>query len=828
MKKKAPEKKFAVQAPATSADSKNLQPLEVDLKEQLSMRMRHLFGEETLRVSKLPTMTGDKPMQITESERDEIFVLNAKMIGARTSEDEDTDFIRNFLRLAQIAKFRCGLITGDVIYMVNKKSGNQRPYHTQVSGMVIDPKKVQDGYPKGVSEDPEFEPVEKRLAKGHAVFMTLKMRLDHILDMIEKAFKDDNGKPLFSGPLYITFGKLEDELVMFYANELSRIEVFRTKTWAGRRIRELTAERKKKGLTTEEIEKIDSKIRDFREFWSIFAIMSNNADQSINMWRNMVTSYLIRKYEERIPNSKVISIGDSFVNSAGHMIMATTSKGKRAGKKLSALLAKKTESYTKGRIPRNIPEVMLGMGMNPCLDIKYVTFQASDEPGDKRMCMVIQLPTSNDSELYRDVIRNQNTTKDSITKVVQESGFESGVLSFRWCDCVALPIVSFWTSELLRNKEVFKDEESIRAMLAGRKKEHKIIYGHKEGCTHYGANDVVTYPSPNDPNLMLVKYHHQVAKEYLAACKAPILHHQHDGDITQQMNHSYEKNVHPEWLLDAELQNKFREIDKSNLPLPDKLRAVMALSIQQKIRGGVPDFDSQIEGYALSLEWYIKYFLDVLERSKEANLTFDGTFTVITHISGNHNKNTFKHLSFHVSDAKHIMTRVRELMLYNIIKYGRQALVELIRYQVTAPQIGPLGEARGSLLIDGRRCWAMLLKHKQGSMDKTQERGQRRGVEHNEVGLPICNLSGDDHRGGVRVTRGFVHIKTGCQQGEGPFGREIDFSEQNVFSMVYGLPVGGPSNGPLTFIVLDLRTMKRYAAKPFTVHRNELFKNALE
>ena len=122
----------------------------------------------------------------------------------------------------------------------------------------------------------------------------------------------------------------------------------------------------------------------------------------------------------------------------------------------------------------------------------------------------------------------------------------------------------------------------------------------------------------------------------------------------------------------------------------------------------------------------------------------------------------------------------------------------------------------------------MLLKHKQGPMPKTQTRGARRGQEYFEVGLPICNLSGDDHKGGVRVNRGIVHIKTGCQQGEGSFGREIDFSEQNVFSMVYGMPVGGFANGPLVFMVLDYATMRRYAMKPFPISRESLFKNALE
>lgn len=821
------EKKTAVKKSVAQEAQQVNSPLpKEDPKQQLSMRMRHLFGEEALRVSKLPVMSADKPFLIA-TEKQEIAVLNDLLIGSITAEDEGEDIVRNALRLAKIKGCSAVLVTADVIYAMTQKYGNQRPYHTQVSGIKIDSKKVQAGYPKGVVEDKDFESVEKRLEKGHAVFMTLQMRLEHNLDMLEKVFKDKNGKPLFNGPVYVTFGKREDELVMFYANELTRIEVYRTKAWATKRIRELTNERRKKGTTPEAVAAIDVKIHDFREFLNIFVIMGNNADQSIDTWRNMVTGYLIRKYEERIPNSKVISVGDAFLRVDTHLIMATTIKGK-AAHKLATQLAKKTEGYSKGHETKNIPEVLLGKGPNPYLDMKFVTYQATDEKGDKRMLAVVQLPMCRDSELYRDVIRNQNVTRDTITKVVDIGGFESGVLTLKWSDGLSLPIFSFWSSELLKNQEIFKDDASIRSMVDGKKKEYRLIFGHKEGCSHYGANDVVLYDSPNDPHGQLKKYHHQVAKEFLLACDAPILHHQHDGDITQQMNHSYEKNVHKDYLLPEELRKKMELLEKSDLPMTEKFKALKTLSLEQKIRCGVSDWDEQIDGYAMSLELYLEYFVRILCRSKKANLSFEDMFSVITHISGNHNKNTFKNLPFHVSDAKHIMTSLREMLLYYLIDKHRVELASLVKVGVTSPRFGPLGEGRGALCIDGRRCYSMVLKHKQGAMDKTQDRGYRRGIEYYEVGLPICNLSGDDHKGGVRVNRGIVHIKTGCQQGEGPFGHEIDFSEQNVFSMVYGMPVGGLSSGPLVFIVLDYQTMRRYAAKPFTVHRNELFKNALE
>ena len=260
----------------------------------------------------------------------------------------------------------------------------------------------------------------------------------------------------------------------------------------------------------------------------------------------------------------------------------------------------------------------------------------------------------------------------------------------------------------------------------------------------------------------------------------------------------------------------------------EKAKAITSLALQQKVRDGVLDFTAQVEGYVKSLEPYLGYFVHILKRSKGVNLSFEGLFSAITHIAGNHNKNTFKNLPFYVSDARYITSILKESLLAYLIDTNKTQLKDGVRNEITAPQFGTLGEGRGALKIDGLSCYSMILKHKQGPMNKTQMRASRRGMDHYEIGLPIINLSGDDHKGGVRVTRGVFHIKTGCQQGEGPFGREIDFSEQNVFSMIYGMPVGGFANGPLVFMVLDYQTMRRYAAKPFSINREKLFKNALE
>ncbi|MEK7607716.1 MAG: hypothetical protein AAB484_02210, partial [Patescibacteria group bacterium] len=212
--------------------------------EQVSERMKQLFGEDSLKPQPLPHLDASKPQEII-SKKGEILILNSPLIGSLVAEDEYTDIVKNSLRLAEASKCDAIVVTGNLMYMLAQRYGTRRPYKTQVSGVKIDAKKVEASYPKSVVNHPEFRSVEKRLEKGELVFMTMGQRLDHNLAMLHKAFTDEKDKPLYSGPVYVTFGKLEDELIMFYANEFLRVDLFKSRAWAQKRVYECTAKWRK-------------------------------------------------------------------------------------------------------------------------------------------------------------------------------------------------------------------------------------------------------------------------------------------------------------------------------------------------------------------------------------------------------------------------------------------------------------------------------------------------------------------------------------------------------------------------------------------------------
>lgn len=833
--------------PAPTKESSPTKPPIEEPKILQSRRMLQLFGAEQLKLRKLPKSSVESPTRV-EPKKHRIYFGNGLMIGAKENKNPESNQITNLLRVAEEEQADA-IVLSYLLYMLTQRYGNQRPLKTGVSGWEVDPKMTQESYPEAIQEaikEGKMDSVEKRLKDGGLIYASFRQRLKQNIEMVRRAFRDKNGKPLYSGPIKLVLGKFEDELVTFYANEFSRVYFFTDRTEA----EELKAdilEEYAKATSDEERQEIAKKIADVDDWLNIYLRMSNIADQSVNHARETALSYFIEKLEEAIPNSVVVSAGDAWIRSGDRLLMVTMTKDRKefAGKLVQHLIAK-TQSYSKGRNPKHIPDVILGMGMNPCFDMEPFTYQESDKRGHKKMALAMQLPIMSDSDLYRDYIREHAAVNDPITKTVLRSGFESGAVSLEWQEDKDTPNIYIWTSRTLTNPENFRNNAALQAMIDGTKEEHRLIYFHNDGCSHEGAGDKVLYRSPNDPNHRLLKTKTQVEWEYLIAADAPVHIYTHNGDIDNAFNHPYDKYEDPDVLRAQQQVEKYDDIANASISNEEKLKRLMELGLEQKYVGGIFTLEGQMESYASSLEKYLPYILGILQRSKRAGISFRGRLSLVMHIMGNHIKNSFKDKSFFISDAKFI-TLMLKLMLQVYLDKNLRALIssatdlsELkkladevfktknsVTTELTAPNFAYLGEGRGALLVNGQRRYAVMLKHKQGNMDATQKRAQRRNVTHHEVGLPIVNISGDNHKGGVRVNRDTLHVKTGCGQGYGPFGAEIDFPEPNVFSVIAGVPVGGFGAGPIAIIILDTKTMRKFAENPFKVDRKKIFRNPL-
>jgi len=805
-------------------------------------RMQYIFGDQKLEEINLPRMSSDSPHIVGVQSGNGIMLMNSPLVGSLNDTKENENMVRNALRLAEVSDLDGLVITGNLLYVLVQGWGSQKSNKALVSGLKIDPEKVKRSYPSTITSAPGYESPVEKIANGKLVFVSVAERMDTATDMLREVFVYPNGKPVFGGPKFFTFAKFESDLIDKLSIDRNRVDFFQERSYWKGVISYYKARLRKLNDQSPGARLLRKKIYDAELMLDIIVRLKNAADESLQAQRDIIASYIIRRYEDAVPGAKVISVGDAYLSYGDKKIMITDLKRGESGYtgNQATRLSDGLESFVNGHRPEMIPNVLVGSGMNPVAEGKFVTFQASKDVGDKRMTLVLQMPVCIDAARYRSVIRDNAKLSDPISRLAGVSGFESGAIVLSWHPDFDQPQVKFYSSETLKNRKIFRNKLSIARMVYGKDTRFKLMYFHDQGCNHAGAGDVYLCDCPDDLYGQVVKYFQQVLIEMMLACKAPLLGFHNNGDTHQGANHPYPMNGHPELLNPADLIEENQRIDalKISKSRKDVLRKI--LMIRQRIRAGIYELDEQVREYVASVtsSRYIPFWLNILQNAKRVGLSFNGTLAIILHIVGNHWANTYKNknLDFFTSDAQKVTDLLQKEILDALIKMAVVQndmkileLANIVKEQIKAPGFGPLGEARGSLYIPGHPEWAMLLRHKQGKTKDANRRGRKTAKNEHEAGrLHHINLCGDTHKGGFVFSRGFTTLQTGCMQGEGSFGRQISGAEQNVMAFNFGIPVGGPDCGPIVLVFFDQATIRRYAKEAFPLDRNILFPNAIE
>lgn len=777
-------------------------------------RFEMLFGDmRKIRKVNLPKTDGSSPfvIEVKNPERPSILTINSPLVGTLASFDGFQDLFKNALRLAQATKKDAVIITGNLIYCLVKKYGNQKAYEAQVVDIDPDPELLESGYPKAVLD--EIGPLAERLKNGKIVFMTIKVYLDHLFRRLKKRMTDEFGKPLFRGPIYVTLGEMEEEIINYYVTDALRAEVFQEKALALRKKSELKS---KHFMTQADMDAYN----DWEVYERLLGLMGNAIPSHINELRAQMLSYLVYRIESTLPNIRVIGIGDVYVKIGQRLIGIRSSKTSDAIKNGQAgQIRKGLYSYAKAHSGKSIPDVMLGVGLNPMGIGLYATYRVREKSStldDIRMADAIQLPTCINSSMYREIVRQMVVAKGIVAKLATFSGFESGTTAFTFFEPGPISRIDWYRNDFLTNKEIFGSNQSLVRYVSGQPLESKSVYAYKEGCNHYGSHFVARYPSLDDPNGRYLKYHWQVLFEAFTRDEMPIHMYQNDGDIQTWYNYKTHKETNNKWLDPEDLLAAICRISgDKNLTEEQKLKMLQFLTLENEIVAGVLQPEDQIEAFGKALAPYVIFFKQVIERAKAAKIKVMGNLGIVSISQGNHNENTFKHGDIKFSEAK---LTVKELTLQ---------MLRLLQFDpgkdIVACQSGGIGFAQGVFEVSSLKNpyeYAVFMKHKQGSdavgdnMSPMIERYSVRASSTDEYaeGNFTINLGGDDHKGGQAHTKNAFHIKTGGQMFSSPFGVFIDAAKQNIMSAIWGVPAGGPHWGPCRLVRFDFRNVRKLAA----------------
>lgn len=807
---------------------KKTQPTQAQLLSRLrnesiaTKRFEMLFGDmKKITKVKLPKTNGSSPfvIHVNNPDRPNILAINSPLVGTLASFEGSEDLFKNALRFAEVSKKDAVIITGNLIYCLVKKYGNQRPYETQVVDIDPDPVLLESAYPEAVIN--EIGPLVNRLQNGKIVFMTIKVYLDHVFKLLKKRMTDEEGEPLFSGHIYVTLGEMEEAIMMYYISDALRAEVFQEKALASK----MKARLKSKNMTEAQMDAYN----EWEIYYRLLSLMGNAIPSHINELKEQMLSYLVHRIEAILPNIKVIGIGDVYIKAGQRLIGIRSNKTSdaivtgQAGK-----MRKNIYSHTKAHSGNSIPDVMLGAGLNPMGIGLYASFrvkQKKDILDDIRIAEAIQLPTCINSSLYREVVRRMVLAKDKIARLAHFTGFESGVVGLSFFEPGPIPKVEWFRNDFLSNKEIFRDKASLIGYATGEDVRSKMVYAYKEGCNHYGSHFVARYPSLDDPKGRYIKYHWQVLFDAFVRDKMPIHLYQNDGDIQQWYNYPTHKETNDKRLDPEDLLAKICEIVGSpEMTIQQKLKMTQFLALENEIVAGVLQPEEQIEAFGKAVAPYINFFRQVIETAKRAKIKTIGKFGIVSISQGNHNENSFKKGDIKFSEAK---LTVKELTVH-MLRAGFDPGEDMV-----ACQSGGIGMAHGVFQVDLLKKpyeYAIFMKHKQGSdstgdnMTPMIEKFSHRAssTDDFEEGRFTINLGGDDHKGGHAITKNAFHVKTGGQMFSSPFGVFIDAPKQNILSVIWGVPAGGPDWGPCMLVRFDFRNTRKLAAYKMTLPKDLL------
>jgi len=760
-----------------------------------------------------PMQSFDKPEVIPLKNPPDFSIgfANTIFAGGKTNKK----MFKNFLHYLETKKADALVIPGNLIWIDITKYSKYKPDRALSSELERDVSKIE--YPKSVREagkDPE-----KILEEKKPLYLTFKEKLDIVIERaLKPLFYDENNKPIYNGPIYVTFGEMEEELARQQANEGIRIEKKKDLEAAKAHISELKGELKalrreiknyEKNMTEENIneeelnklmakyekckikeEELLQQIADWNDY--IARITMTNVDENfINLKSNAIKGYIINRIESAIPNCKVISTGDGYIK-AGDKVIKIMYSANKVSNIISDNLMDKLVEAARMHLSQGIeaPDFIVAGGLSTTYTFEPIAYV--DKNGEKTTYL-IQLPTCLNEKSLEEILQSKvRAGKNSMLRLATIGNFNSGALVIEYVDGIQRR--EFLTSEFLTNDEVFNKG----------KIEYSLFYEVTFSDQHHGSKYVTLIETEDD-----VKYAFEVAQELLKKINAPIVKINMLGDELQEKNYDTEAENHPEYLYPKQLERKIKELEKKYGK--DSVREIKKLIKKNTIRAGIIPPQKQKFDFLdiIDYEWLKK----VIENARKVKLKGP----IINIINGNHNVHTFEGL---VNTSEDIAREFR-------IRTGAT------EKEVMAPILGKSGVYAGTFGIEGHYQWGEYCRHKQGGSKNSKDpmRSMRRAFERRGQDFSqlkdkyIINRAAHDHRGGQTTSKNVFHDKSYCFMDRNEYGENLDFGSPTRGFKINGLPIDGPKYGPIVSIEFPIEYLKKWAREKPKINIEKLFKN---
>ncbi|MDI6821197.1 MAG: hypothetical protein QMD65_03410 [Patescibacteria group bacterium] len=795
---------------------------------------------ETVRVS-LKSATVRDPFVIPVKDKDKFhfMVINGPLIGSEYSPVMKENVVRNALEYATTKDDSFIVLPGGLLSLDVRKIQSELTIHrARISGLSFKADVIDSRY----RDEAEF--IRRTLPSDMVGFENLRERFLNLMAGWKKISRDKFEKPIYSRPIYIMFGRTEEEIIEAAARaEIAYIvEVQRNRIRNERRglekifqygMKENSSQKVLNALQ-KEIEKLLAKEKRM--------VQTNVADEDRKRFFDILRSWTVAMIEHAIPNSKVISQGTAFCSVDGKVFEFHQDREQGPTTRLLDQFIRKNAGRRAldGTLPDNVFLINAHS-----VNYRFAMVEKV-ENGKRKSTYVYQLPVALNKRFLLDQLKDVIRKASPLEKLLRHEQFEPGVFRLEYNKGIYIPEV------LSINTLIERTSDKGPTILEKKLKLDSYIYDFvtsDEHCGHpwkefYYYSNLGSWFGQDEAVMQILR------EAYIKTGKLlPIHMFMSLGD--QGTGHNFETQFqpHPRLTSYERLQREFDVMLASARKLNHegairKLQGMQKMTLEQIRLNGIHWPQYQFRQYFNRvLVPNADFFSAVVQRSLKAGVKVIGIgeklynrsdardIGIITFQGGNHFDRTVESV---ITEGFFYAEKVIDLLLQDKkLGLSRDELERIVRAPLHGnTQVG-YGLIKGG---DKGYEWGVSIRH--APAKKSPANGDPLAEEAKGIltradwpgglftGRKVIHISADIHRFGVIHMTDAIVLSNAAGAGNDPYG-ERGFSSNNIGSMVIGMPVGGPDYGPVKPIIFNHDFVRSYLESPWKIDWDEIFTNPL-
>lgn len=776
----------------------------------------------------LPRTSFNKPLviKVADADKGNLMIVNGPNIGLRHDRRIRENPVRRALADARRRRDSVIFIVNPIDIDTTKAGGAAKVHRALVSGRNVNIKVLE----------PSYQDKAKRILEGslpgELIFETFAEVFENIVSGYWKITHRADGSPEYDGEIKIVFGRNEEELIAAAA-------YWEVRYWTIRKQNNLDVEIKmaKNALARAEKEGDGEEVRGFSEKLEELlreksrTIVSNINTEDIQKTYRRIHSFVVRRFEETIPNCKVIGHGSVYVKIGKEVIEIHIPEHLRI---TDTLLVNYTDHYGPKVLRQQFADTVVIC--HPYALNYRMTAREVDSEGKRGSSQVHVAPIAVDGDFLRDVLRDNVRKLHPISRLVFKEQFQPGVLRLSWVNGIvsgeSTPVNALGAYKRFAKKEDVLTKKSLIGY-----PDCPFIWLMFGTDPHWGsrAKEFVWCEKRNS-NLGVCEAAIEMMREagLCRGLKMPIHMFAINDDPTQGNHFETHKQPDPHQMPYGQIERGFEDLKTAILkgaPAERKEAAtrLQALGLSQLLARGLDWPQHQLlEVFFQHLQPNVDFFNAVLSRATRAGLLIKGVsdfertlydsrdIGMINIGSGNHFGAT---VDWTLTEG--FIYAIWLIGLLSSFPNWRQK-PNLLPRLIKAPLYGNEHIGWGTIQIPNGYEWGIEFRSSPARLASWGDtllgavRNDERRANYSRIfdGKMALKVYGDKHFfGAVSTEHTFYHM---CAAGTHTdvYG-ERGFPPNNTGVSFVGLPVNGPDSGPILVRTLRYDRIRDYFKRPY-------------